>query len=169
MAATYLVVPLIFQREIIWPRLARLQPYLFGFGAAGISLFMMGAGTLGVARRHWDIAFTDAVLPYGYPPIASLMMALNGLSAILAATGGALYIAITVASILFGKKIDATNAVAALGPMPKKVVRDAVAKYGDAGTWHLPGTYVLVGLFFTTFILYYFVNWKYLSELWPMQ
>ena len=171
MAVTYLVVPLIFQREIVWPKLARIQPYLFGIGAAGISLFMMGAGTLGVARRHWDIAglATDVTLPYGYPPIASLMMGLNGLAAIVAATGGALYVVIVVASILFGKKVDASNAVAALGPMPKKVVRDAVAKYGDAGTWHLPGTYVLVGVFFTTFILYYFVNWKYLSELWPMQ
>ena len=38
----------------------RSQPYLFGIGAAGISLFMMGAGTLGVARRHWDITFSDA-------------------------------------------------------------------------------------------------------------
>ncbi len=171
MAVTYLVVPLIFQREIVWPKLAKIQPYLFGIGASGISLFMMGAGTLGVARRHWDITFPalDVTLPYGYSPAASLMMGLNGLSAILAATGGVLYVAIVVASILFGKKVDASNAVAALGPMPKKVVHDAVAKYGDAGTWHLPGTYVLVGLFFTTFILYYFVNWKYLSELWPMQ
>ncbi len=171
MAVTYLVVPLIFQRQIIWPKLARLQPYLFGLGAAGISVFMMGAGTLGVARRHWDITFpaSDVMLPYGYPPMASLMMGLNGLSAILAATGGALYIAITVGSILFGKKVDASNAAASLGPMPKKIVRDAVSKYGDAGTWHLPGTYVLVALFFTTFVLYYFVNWKYLSELWPMQ
>jgi cytochrome c oxidase subunit 1 len=171
MAVTYLVVPLMFQREIIWPKLARIQPYLFGIGAAGISLFMMGAGTLGVARRHWDITFpaSDVSLPYGYPPVASLMMGLNGLSAILAATGGALYVIIVVASILFGKKVDASNAATALGPMPKKVVRDAVAKYGNAHMWHLPGTYVLVALFFTTFVLYYFVNWKYLSELWPMR
>ena len=59
---TYLVLPLIFQREIIWPKLAKLQPYLFGIGVAGISLFMMGAGTLGVPRRHWDITFSDANL-----------------------------------------------------------------------------------------------------------
>jgi cytochrome c oxidase subunit 1 len=169
MAATYLLVPLIFQREIIWPKLARLQPYLYGFGVAGISLFMMGAGTLGVARRHWDITFTDAVVPYSYPPFATVMMTLNGLAAILAATGGVLYIAITVGSILFGKKVTEANAVAALGPMPKKVVREAVTKYGSAGTWHLPGTYVLVGVFFGAFVLYYFVNWKYLSNLWPMQ
>jgi len=169
MAATYLIVPLIFQREIMWPKLARLQPYLFGLGVAGISLFMMGAGTLGVPRRDWDISYSDATLPYGYPPVASLLMGLNGLAAILASIGGVLFVVIVVASILFGKKVDASNAVAALGPVPKKVIRDAVATYGDAGTWRLPGTYVLVAVFFVSFVLYYFVNWKYLSELWPMQ
>src|SRR5215467_5331349 len=129
MAATYLVLPLIFQREIIWPKLARIQPYLFGIGVAGISLFMMGAGTLGVSRRHWDMTFSDAVVPYDYPPVASLLMGLNGLSVIV------------VASILFGNKVDASNAAQALGPTPKRVVRDAVARHGDAGTWDLPGTY----------------------------
>jgi len=169
MGVTYLVVPLIFQREILWPRLARIQPYIFAIGVTGISLFMMGAGTLGVSRRHWDITFSDSMVPYNYPSFATVMMTLNGLSALVAALGGGLFIAITVASILFGKKVTAENAVAALGPMPKKVVRDAVAKYGSAGTWHLPGTYILVGVFFGSFVLYYFVNWKYLSELWPMQ
>jgi len=169
MAGTYLLVPLIFQREIIWPKLARVQPYLFGLGAAGISLFMMGAGTLGVARRHWDMTFAEAVLPYDYPPMASLLMGLNGLSAIVAALGGTLFVVIVVGSILFGKKVDASNAVEALGPVPKKVVRDALTKYGDAGTWHLPGTYTLVAAFFWSFVLYYFINWKYLSELWPMK
>jgi len=169
MAVTYLVVPLIFQREIIWPKLAKIQPYLFAIGVTGISVFMMGAGTLGVSRRHWDSHFADATLPYAYPDTASLMLGLNGLSAICAATGGALFVLIVVCSILFGKKVDASNAAAALGPMPKKVVRDAVTKYGDAGSWHLPGTYVLVTVFFGAFVLYYFVNWKYLSELWPMQ
>ena len=87
----------------------------------------------------------------------------------MAATGGALYVVIVVASILFGKKVDETNIGTALGPMPQRVVRDAVTKYGNAGSWHLPGTYVLVTVFFGAFVLYYFVNWKYLSELWPMQ
>ena len=30
----------------------------------------------------------------------------------------------------------------------------------------LPGTIVLVTIFFVCFVLYYFINWKYLSELW---
>lgn len=168
MALTYLLIPLIFQREIIWPRLAKWQPYVFGLGVSGIALFMMGAGTLGVARRHWDISFADATLSFDYPPAAFLMLALNGLAAILAAVGGGMYVLITVFSILFGKKVDASNIVAALGPMPEKQVSDAVSTYGNAGTFRLPGTYVLVAIFFTAFVLYYFVNWKYLSELWPM-
>jgi cytochrome c oxidase subunit 1 len=168
MALTYLLLPLIFQRQVIWPKLAKLQPYLFGIGAAGISLFMMGAGTLGVARRHWDITFSDATVTFDYPATAFLMMGLNGIFAIVAALGGGLYILITVGTILFGKKVDASNIVAALGPMPQKQVSSAVKEYGSAGTWNLPGTYIIVSVFFVSFVLYYFVNWKYLSEIWPL-
>jgi cytochrome c oxidase subunit 1 len=168
MALTYLVLPLIFQREVIWPKLAKWQPYLFGVGVAGISLFMMGAGTLGVSRRHWDITFSDAILSFDYPAAAFLMMGLNGIFAIVATIGGALYVVITVFSVLFGKRVDGSNIVAALGPMPAKRDVEAVHTYGSAGTWHLPGTYVLVAVFFTAFVLYYFINWKYLSELWPL-
>jgi cytochrome c oxidase subunit 1 len=41
-----------------------------------------------------------------------------------------------------------------------------VAQYGGHMTAKLPGTIVLVGIFFMSFVLYYFVNWKYLSDLW---
>ncbi len=169
MALTYLVLPLIFQRQVIWPTLAKWQPYLFAIGVGGISLFMMGAGTVGVARRHWDMNFTDAALSFDYPPVAFLMMTLNGVFAIVATIGGALFVLITVGSILWGKKVDASNIVESLGPMPTKQVSGAVQEYGNAGSWHLPGTYILVGVFFTAFVLYYFVNWKYLSELWLLR
>jgi cytochrome c oxidase subunit 1 len=168
MAITYLLVPLIFQREIVWRGLARWQPYLFAIGAGGISLFMMGAGTLGVSRRHWDITFSDSALSFAYSQAAFLMMALNGIFAVLAAVSGGLYVVITVASILFGKKVDKSNALSSLGPVTTGRGGETVAAYGNAGTWHLPGTYVLVAVFFTAFVLYYFVNWKYLSELWPL-
>ena len=163
MAATYLVLPLIFQREIIWPGLAKIQPYLFGIGAAGISLFMMGAGTLGVARRHWDITFSDAELSFAYSAGAFLMMGLNGIFAIIAALGGAIYVIVVVGTVLFGKKIAPGHKLAfplhAGGPA-------AVSHYGSEGTIKLPGTTILVAIFFVSFVLYYFINWKYLSELW---
>jgi len=163
MAATYLVLPLVFQREIIWPKLARLQPYLFGIGAAGISLFMMGAGTLGVPRRHWDITFSDAQLPFAESPAAYLMMGLNGMSAIIAAIGGGLFVIVVVGTVLFGEKITAGHKLT----FPLGVGGGAaVSHYGSEGTIKLPGTIVLVGIFFVSFVLYYFINWKYLSELW---
>ena len=168
MAITYLLLPLIFQRQVIWPTLAKWQPYLFGIGVAGISLFMMGAGTLGVSRRHWDITFSDAQVTFDYPAAAFLMMGLNGIFAIIATLGGILYVLITVGSVFFGKKVDSSNIVESLGPMPQKQVSGAVHEYGSAGTWHLPGTYILVSVFFLSFVLYYFVNWKYLSEIWPL-
>ena len=164
MAMTYLVVPLIFQRDIVWPGLAKWQPFVFGIGAGGISLFMMGAGTLGVARRHWDISLTDAAHAFEYPAAAYLMMGLNGIFAILAALGGVMFIVIVVASILAGPRLDVAGAKLRF-PLHDRS-REAVSEYGSHGTLKLPGTIILVGIFFACFVLYYFVNWKYLSELW---
>ncbi|RMD94849.1 MAG: cytochrome C oxidase subunit I [Alphaproteobacteria bacterium] len=165
MAMTWLVVPLIFRRDIIWPTLAKWQPYLFGIGAGGISLFMMGAGTLGVPRRHWDISLADAAHhSVEFPAAAYLMMGLNGLFALLAALGGLVFIVTVVASILAGPRLDGPNAKMVF-PL-HDASRQAVSEYGSEGTVRLPGTIILVGIFFAAFVLYYFVNWKYLSELW---
>ena len=167
MGVTYLVVPLIFRREIIFPTLAKWQPYLFGIGAAGISLFMMGAGTLGVARRHWDITFSDAPMTFDFPGTAFLMMGLNGMAGVLAAVGGLAYVVVVVGSVLFGARRD--EATAKANPVVFDGGGAAVAKYGSDGTLKLPGTVTLVAIFFAVFVLYYFVNWKFLSEVWPLR
>jgi cytochrome c oxidase subunit 1 len=163
MGATYLVLPLIFQREIVWPKLAKIQPYLFGIGAAGISLFMMGAGTLGVARRHWDMTFSDASLGFAHSAGAFLMMGLNGIFAIIAAIGGIIFVLVVVGTALFGEKITSGHKLT----FPLFAGGGAVAShYGSEKAPKLPGTIILVTLFFVCFVLYYFINWKYLSELW---
>jgi len=163
MAATYLVLPLIFQREIVWPKLAKIQPYLFGIGVAGISLFMMGAGTLGVSRRHWDISFSDAELSFARSAGAYLMMGLNGVFAIIAALGGAIFVIVVVCTVLFGKRITGGHKLT----FPLHTGGGAaVSHYGSYTTAKLPGTAILVAIFFVCFVLYYFINWKYLSELW---
>lgn len=163
MAATYLLVPLIFRRELVLKRLAQWQPYMFGLGVMGISVFMMGAGTLGVARRHWDITFADAALGFDYPAAAFLMMGLNGIAAVVCALGGLAYILVVVGSILFGKKIG-DEPIAGTEPAAAAVV----GQHGSVGEMEIPGTVVLVAVFFATFVLYYFVNWKYVAELWPL-
>jgi cytochrome c oxidase subunit 1 len=165
MAITYYLVPLIFRREIMFMKLARLQPYLFGIGAAGISVFMMGAGTLGVSRRHWDMQFADAVLPFDYPSAAFLMMGLNGLFAVLASIGGIAFIVVIVSSVFFGRKLGVDEKPSYPDVPPQANV---VAEHGSAHSLKIPGTTMLVAIFFIAFVLYYFVNWKYLSEVWPL-
>jgi cytochrome c oxidase subunit 1 len=169
MAATYLVLPLIFQREVVFPGLARIQPYLFGIGAAGISLFMMGAGTLGVPRRHWDITLSDAAIPYEFSAGAFLMMGLNGIFAVLAALGGIIYIVVVVASVLWGKKVDPAKPAWQFPVTVTSAAAANVARYGSHATVKLPGTIILVTIFFVSFMLYYYVNWKYLSAVWPLR
>ena len=163
MAATYIVLPLVFEREILWPKLAKIQPYLFGIGVAGISLFMMGAGTLGVPRRHWDITFSDASLPFAHSAGAFLMMGLNGIFAIIAAIGGVIFVLVVVGTVFFGEKIEGGYKLT----FPLHSGGGAAAShYGNEEAPKLPGTVILVTIFFVCFVLYYFINWKYLSELW---
>ena len=166
MAITYLVVPLVFRREIMFKKLAQWQPYVFGLGVAGISLFMMGAGTLGVSRRHWDITFSDAPVAFDYPGTAFMMMGLNGVFGVLAALGGLMYIVVVVGSVFFGER--RTEEKARAEPLLPQGGAEAVASYGSEGTLKLPGTITLVTIFFVAFVLYYFVNWKFLSEVWPL-
>ena len=165
MALTYLLVPLIFRRELMMKKVAQWQPYIFGIGAAGISVFMMGAGTLGVARRHWDMTFAGAALPFDYPSAAFLMMGLNGLFAILAAIGGGMFVVVIVGSVFFGRKLR-DDEKPSYPEVPPQAV--AVSQYGSTEAPKIPGTVMLVSVFLIAFILYYFVNWKYLSEIWPL-
>ena len=165
MAITYYLVPLIFRRELMFRKLAQWQPYVFGIGVAGISMFMMGAGTLGVARRHWDMTFADAQLPFDFPSAAFLMMGLNGMFAVLASLGGIMFIVIVVGSVFFGRKLGEDEKPAYPEVPPQAA---AVTQHGSAETVKIPGTAMLVAIFFIAFVLYYFVNWKYLSEVWPL-
>ncbi len=165
MALTYWLVPILFRRELIWKKLASWQPYLFGFGMAGVALFLMGAGTLGVPRRHWDITFsmTGGVV-YEFPAAANTLLALNGLSVLMAVAGGALFCLIIVGSLLFGKKLglDEKSEVPRIATPPDDKDYEGIGK----GAISVPGTLVLTLVFFVSFAVYYFINWKYLAETW---
>jgi cytochrome c oxidase subunit 1 len=167
MALTYFLIPVLFQREMIAPGLARIQPYLFGFSMYFFCLVMMGAGTLGVSRRHWDMAFSGHALAYEWPGAAYLMMGLVGISGIVAIAGGAIFVYVTVMSVFFGKKLDAGVVSTKFTPLMPAAPTAAAQTYGSAG-FVAPGTFVLAMFFLVTFVLYYFVNWKYLGQLWGL-
>ncbi len=167
MSLTYFLIPVLFRREMINPGLAKIQPYLFGFSMYFFCLVMMGAGTLGVSRRHWDMAFSGAALAYEWPGAAYLMMGLVGVGGIIAIAGGAIYIYITVGSLLWGKKLDTGTVSAKFTPVMRAAPTAAAQTYGSAG-FVAPGTFVLAVFFLVTFVLYYFINWKYLGQLWGL-
>lgn len=168
MALSYWLVPVLWRRELFAPGLAKWQPYLFGLGMSGVALFLMGAGTLGVPRRHWDMSFADATTNMGmafkpFPEAAYLMMGLNGVFALIAAVGGLIWIINMVGTILIGRPKVAAAAKPAAPPA------GAIAHTGSAGSMAVPGTFVIVMIFFAVFAAYYFVNWKYLGQIWMLK
>ncbi|OHC74238.1 MAG: cytochrome C oxidase subunit I [Rhodospirillales bacterium RIFCSPLOWO2_12_FULL_58_28] len=165
MGISYWIVPTLWQKELVLPGLAKFQPYLFGLGMGGLAILQMGAGTVGAPRRHWDMSFADAAIGYDLPASAFMMMGLASLCGVIGAVGGLVYVLNMVLTILVGKsKVHAPAAKAA----PAASVASAATKHGSAGAMEVPGTFTLAMIFLVTFVLYYFVNWKYLSDVWGL-
>ncbi|MBW7956931.1 MAG: cbb3-type cytochrome c oxidase subunit I [Deltaproteobacteria bacterium] len=106
MGFTYLLVPYVFRRELIWKGFASIQPYIYGVGVALLSIGMMSAGSFGVPRRHYDITFSGAPFSFSFDPSIDLFLSMMGVGGLLAVTGGALYIALSFGSIIWGKRIE---------------------------------------------------------------
>ena len=163
MALTYWLVPVLFRREMIFKSVAKWQPFVFGLGMTGVSLFLMGAGTLGVPRRHWDMEMAGAALPYDFPATAYTLMGLAGMSVVLAVVGGAMFCLLIVGSLLFGKKLGDQK-------YHEPLIAEPITDYSGIGIGKIiiPGTLSLAMVFLLAFVLYYFINWKYLASTWGL-
>jgi len=172
MSLTWFLIPVLFRRQVMFPALARWQPYLFGIGMAVFTLAMMGAGTLGVQRRHWDMTFADALLVHDYPASAFTLMGLVGISGVAAIVGGAIFVLITVLSVFFGRRVGSESPYGSATTRLLKADPDIQVAGGHAaaGKWGFaaPGTFVFAVFFLLVFVVYYAVNWKYLASVWPM-
>ena len=172
MALTYFLIPTLFRRQVVMPGLAKWQPYLFGIGMMVFTLSMMGAGTLGVQRRHWDMAFTNATIGFDYPASAYTLMGIVGISGVVAVVGGAIFVLITVLSVFFGKRVESESSYGFTTTVLPRAQPIVVPDGGHAGLgrWGFaaPGTFLLAIFFLAVFVLYYAVNWKYLASVWPM-
>ena len=168
MAVTYYLIPVVFQRKLALGGMAKLQPYVFAGGGAVFAIALMGAGTLGVQRRHADITFAGQPLAYEYPEIAKGLMSIGEIGAIVMAVGATMFILVVLASIFTGERI-AEDAK----PWPKVEDADVVAErtgktHVGSGGFEAPGTFVLAMILFATIVLYYFINFKYLSTVWSL-
>ena len=168
MALTYYVVPLFFQREFYAKALCRIQPYVFGGGVTMMAIGMSFGGSFGVPRRHWDVDFTGAQFAVGFDSAAHLWLAVLGVGAVIGTIGLFMFILIVVATVFFGrsnagKPMEAWHTEQAVAEVIKnESVREDEDHYA-------PGTMVLAGVFLLTFIVYYFANWKWLSDVWEVR
>lgn len=165
MALTYYLVPLIFQRDFPARMLCRLQPWIFAGGITLLALGMSFAGSFGVARRHWDVEFTGAVLPHSYGPGAYLMLGVLGVGAVIASLGLFLFVGLTFAAVLFGRSSEGR----AMEPWHQARRVMAGRTGGDHEVHRTPGTVVLTLVFLASFAVYYFANWKWLADVWEVR
>jgi cytochrome c oxidase subunit I len=128
---------------------------------------MSFAGSMGVARRSWDIAATGSV----YGPTAHLFMAMVGIGGVLAFLGLITFVLLTVLSLLFGRS-NAGRKMEDWGTPKTLSTGSASARTGGAPAAHehqTQGTMVLALVFLACFAVYYFANWKALADVWPVR
>lgn len=110
MGLTYYVIPLIFRRNLIGKKWATAQVYIYAIGVTLLAIGMGGAGTLGSPRRHWDVTFADAIIPFSFDPAVILFTTIAAIGAIIAVLGGAIYVGVSVLSVFFGRKLAPNEA-----------------------------------------------------------
>lgn len=177
MGLTYYVVPLVFQKDYVLKPLARIQPYLFAAGILLVSFGMSFAGSMGVARRSWDIEATGSI----YGPTAHVFLGLVGIGGVLAFVALFVYVGLTVGTLLFGRSLRdqpmpdwGTPRTLSTAPSPHHgpvAAGTPVLAGGCAAAEAHPtqGTMVLAVVFLLSFAVYYFANWKALADVWPVR
>ncbi len=167
MGLTYYLIPLIFRRELKLKKWASWQPYVFGFGMLLVSIGMIAAGLRGVPRRHVDHRSASACFEGCIRSPPELMLGIMGIGALIAITGGIMYITIVLVSILTGKKQEARRLTLVMS-QENPLVEDAIPANGQEAHGKIApkGTVVLVFAFLMFFVIYYFSNWWLLGRTW---
>jgi cytochrome c oxidase subunit I len=184
MGISYYMIPLLTRRQLASVRMARWQPYVFGGGVTILMLAMTRAGFLGVPRRVADLSYSASPLPTGLyeeGPVV-LTMAAVAVGAVLAVTGGVMFVWVIVNTLLRGKLGDRPDVglelvyagdPARLGtglgvPLPNG---DGHTRAGGSKWWgrlEAPGTFVLVLVFLVWFVAMYLLSHVNLSRIWPV-
>jgi len=120
-------------------------------------------------------------MAFEYPAIAYTLMAVGAIGGLLAIVGGAMYLVVAVGSLLFGKKLEASAGILesfAGKPLAASVyntdkpevlaMAPPLAEEHKGGGFEAPGTFGLAILLLVVFVVYFFINWKYLASVWPL-
>jgi len=173
MGIAYYLVPLIFQRQLLFRRIAQWQPYVYGLGMLIFGIGMGLAGHWGVPRRHWDITFSSApalgMNLIDLRPEIAVFLAMMGIGGIIAVVGGAMFVLVAVATVFVGQRTP-RPAVGRIVPeafSPYPVVAGGsgeAAASGEHGRFEVPGTLVVSVVFLILFIFLYGFSWFELSR-----
>lgn len=164
MGITYYLVPLMFRRKIVAFNLAKIQPWMFFIGIALLAVGMIALGMFGIPRRHYDIAFTGGPFTYDFNLVSGFIWVIFGLGGVLSFLGMLIWILIIVVSVFFGPRVNG----------PQDMQLSIAAPLGEETTPHkrkyeAPGTLALTIIFLVTFLVFYFLNWKWLAAIWEIQ
>ncbi|NUQ36543.1 MAG: cbb3-type cytochrome c oxidase subunit I [Caldilineales bacterium] len=167
MGATYYLIPLIFRRELRLKKWASWQPYVFGSGMLLVSIGMIAAGLQGVPRRHWDITFAGSPFSISIPAAAQISLALFGVGALIAITGGIMYLTVVLVSVFGGKRREAHRLTLVMSDANPLVEYALPNKDKEAeGKLAPQGAFILVLAFLIFMATYYLTNWWLLGRTW---
>ena len=182
MALTYLLIPVLFRRALFLPWVAKWQPYVFSAGMTLMILFMLGAGTLGVSRRHWDMDFTGAMLSFRIP---GNRLYDDGRCRNWRRTRYTRRRDVPGGNRRFATVRQKARSVCrpvpefwhsrwrhrpTMSSQPERLLmapKLAVEEHGSGG-FEAPGTFVLALALMVCFVVYYYINWDYLASVWPI-
>jgi len=168
-AFSYWLVPVLTRRKLAFPKLAQYSTYLFGLGMGVFALMAMAAGHLGVPRRHWDITYADASLPFQFPGTVHLLMGIAEVGAVIGGVGALFYL-LSMGGTLFAGKTVEKGAVPPLAE-PAGVV--AARMHGGtephAKGLEVPGSVVLAMVLLVFLAVYYYAQYKYLGTIWTIR
>jgi cytochrome c oxidase subunit I len=190
MGISFYLVPLLSQKRLSSPRMAQWQPWVFGSGMIIVTLGMLLAGRMGVPRRVADLEYSQA--PLGVDLFSTGMtpgvMGLVSIGALLAVTGGVMFVWVMVATLFLGERTDQPGeglgfAFGAQGQARREELRamvtatlteEQLASEEDLSLppkwrrFEAPGTYLIVLIFLAWFVVMYVLSHFGLAQAWPV-
>ena len=161
MGLAYYFMRLIPRRKVIFPKLAALQPHIYGIGLGLLGAGMFIAGVQGAPRRTSNY---DTYISLGFDPtIWNIGLWILGIGAIIAVIGGAIFVFQMVVSLFFGEKLPKEGDWSKVIPEPA-----ALETNGGSTKLESKSTLAFGIAFMVLFIVFYMVTFLVLSRLWPI-
>ncbi len=169
MAFSYWLVPIVCQRKLAMPQMAKWSTYLFGLGMGAFALALMAAGHLGVPRRHWDITFADAGLPFDFSAMAHMLMSVGEIAGVVGGLGAAMFLLSILTTMFVGARVEKGAQVPLAEPAEAVAARAHGGSVPHEKGLEVPGSLVLALTLLVFLVVYYFAQWKYISTIWGIR